>query len=216
MNIGHKAIEKLAKLLSTSPQLQQITEQENQRKIFEATQARLTCLQNLLSESKALDLAVERSSKAKAELDAVRDQIHLAEARALSELSIADEELRNAQRRYSASHSELSREHGEGVINSAMLMLHSLKNQEGQRLLGFKNNLHERTSWGTVRIRPEVQEKIASVTDSLDSISKSDDELRSLLLSETAPHEIKERVSRILNRHGISLDLDLQDAAVNM
>lgn len=206
MNLGSKTIEKLAKLLSTSPQLQQITEQENQRRNFEATRARLICLENLCSASKELERATERSSKAGLELDAVRKDIRLMEERALSELSIADEELRNARRRYSAINSMLSREHGEGLINSALLTLHSLKNQEDRRLCGHRNNVTEKTKWGTIRIRPGEQEKIDRSIDSINSISKSDAELRSLLLSETAPHEIKERVSRILKRHGIIPD----------
>lgn len=213
MNIGNKSIEKLVNLLSKSPQIKDLADQEIDRKIAEATEGRRKCLHKLNEASKNLEVAAGRLADAKRKMEAMREEIRLMENAALSEISFAENDFLAAQKIYSQSNSDLVKYHGEDVIRSALLTLHSMKTQEEQRLLGFKNNLYEKMAWGTVRTRPEVKLKIENISDNIALIDRSADEINKLLLSEYPPHVINDSVSKILNRHAVKLNSNIEKAS---
>ena len=212
MNLENLNIsKKLAQLLLTSPQLQQLVKDEAEQQRTDAMQARLDCLQRFKQVQNELEAAQQRQQEAVQALDAVRSVWRDKEAAALLELAVATDASNSAGHRYSLLSTELNREHGEDRANIALRTLHGLMINAGLKRDFLEKNRYEVTAWGTRVERKGVKAQLDELDEFAPAFIQSESELRALLLSDTAPHEIEQRVARIMKKYGVVENKPLED-----
>lgn len=203
MTLMKDKISQMANLLLNSPKLQQLAEQEELMKRDADAKARVKCLGELAQAEAAVQALADRMEEARQDLNRIRQKFKPAEEAALSKLLVLDEELRNAQAKYSSKAVELGERHGEGDLLNALYRLHQLKAEKRAAREDLEHERQIRMPWGVMRQNPKFQEKALVLDTTIVAIDRSEQALRKLAGSAASPHEIGLAVAQVLEAHGL-------------
>lgn len=199
-----KETEKLAKLISALPAVQQLVAEERQRTVDAQHKERSDCIARVQSLSvkeeaakKALDAAVDRLEQQRKTLGKLE-----------SEVIAAEEEWRAVSADRSHADRDLLLRHGEGQVQRALFRLQRMREDLEARIKGLNENLHENFMVGgkvfSRRVRPDVAQRLREEEERLSAVEKASADAGQLVMVDLPPSEITQRVELLLLGVGVN------------
>lgn len=182
------------------PQFAELLRQQQADKLAAEERDRCACLDEIASlddEKKKFDQQLERAKKV------MQDAAEAMEKRR-GELAMAERACNEIDRRWQNASQRLLKEHGEGHLSSALLLMHSVI--EGQRrvVASFDGQIYQRTPWGTMREDAKKKAEHTTAFQRLADLHAIDDQLRALTGKRCASTQLVLEVDALLERAGLA------------
>jgi len=191
--------QRLIEVFQQSPEFRKFITAEEARQTAAATAARLDCLKKL-EELEAIENAARSefdSAEKKYKDQVARNEVALKSL--LEKLYIARDALNAATSKRNPVEGDLSRLYGDGDVQRALMVLHTIKGEAARRVENLKAALCHtyRDDSGNFVFRPVhpgTKSRLNDAAKHLEIVLDAEATLSALLRSKTPPHEIQRQV----------------------
>lgn len=182
------------------PQFAELLRKQQADKLATEERDRCACLDEIArldDEQKKADQQREKAQRA------LQDAVEAMEKRR-GELAAADRVCSAIAQRWQNASQRLLKEHGEGRLNFALTLMHSVIEGQRRAVASFEGQIYQRTPWGTMREDAQKKAEHTAAFQRLADLHAIDEQLRALTGKRCASSQLVLEVDALLERAGLA------------